>query len=418
MLAMRVLLTATVPACGRLLPSRLLRCNHCSAEQIHRAPQAVSAGSKCRREVENETGGEDSGWQRYAIAVQYEGHGLGGSSGRPRAACNGAAPSVQEVIESALDKFVGEGNHRHFQFSSRTDAGVHALRNTLHVDLRHLHKQLYGLRAPHAPRTVQRALNHYLAGSAKSKRSHHKIGVVDVRRETNTFHARFDAKSRSYVYRMIVRPRRIQHNTSVCGKEARATDSGAKQNVCSSDDDMDGSRSFNGVFTRDTAWLIAPPGGGLLDVASMQTAASELLGTHDFTSFRSAGCQARSPVKTLDVVDIHARVLELPGRGDGKCVMDQLAADPMLYCRKLEAGLSPDRGGAVQEILIVVKARSFMYNQVRNIVGFLVDVGQAAAGTVAAGEAARSLLQKKDRRDVPYVKAPAQGLALINVEYE
>ena len=140
-------------------------------------------------------------------------------------------------------------------------------------------------------------------------------------------------------------------------------------------------------------------------------------GTHDFTSFRSAGCQAKSPVKTLDVLEVRERTLALPSATANTSAVVQLLEDPALYCRKLEAGVSPERGGAVQEILIVVKARSFMYNQVRNIVGFLVDVGQTGNDSAAARETARSVLQSRNRSAAAYVKAPAKGLALVDVEY-
>jgi tRNA pseudouridine38-40 synthase len=332
---------------------------------------------------------------------------------------------VQEVVESALDKFVGAGNHRAFQFSSRTDAGVHALRNTLHVDLRHRHQQCLGLLAPHAPRTVQRALNHFLAARDDDEGvgPRQRIGVVDVDKKPGTFHARFDAKSRAYVYRLIVRPKRIQRaavQPGTVGTTTRAHGVDPAIDIIvdvDPGDDMCGRRSFNGVFTKDTAWLLAPPDGRLLDAAVMQAAAAELVGTHDFTSFRSAGCQAKSPVKTLDVLEVRERVLAM-SPGANRSAVDQLLEDPALYCRKLEAGVSPERGGAVQEIVIVVKARSFMYNQVRNMVGFLVDIGQThAVAAAAARETARSVLRSRDRGAAAYVKAPAEGLALVDVEY-
>ena len=376
-----------------------LRLRMCSNSKRHR-----EHGVRCRSEVKE--------WQRYSLGIQYVGKHFGGASGRPSADRNSSAsPSVQELIESALDRFVGNNNHRNFQFSSRTDAGVHALRNVLHVDLQHRRKQAHELRDPHPPQTVQRALNHYLALSCSSE-----IEVIDVNKVSDDFHARYNAKSRSYVYRILVYRRK---STTTPGIKSCAN------NVNNNNNLVHRTCRFNGAFTKNTSWILQPSSGHFLNTAAMCSAASELAGTHDFTTFRSSGCQAKSPVKTIDVLEVYERVLSTQ---EGS-VSEQIADNPWLYCQKLAAGVTPSCGGAVQEILVVVTARSFMYNQVRNIVGYLADVGEKASVqnledriepehlSTWARSVTRKLISAKDRGASSYIKAPPEGLSLVHVGY-
>jgi len=221
-------------------------------------------------------------------------------------------PSVQEAVEQAILAFSGEAVTLHA--AGRTDAGVHALGQVAHVDLD----------KPTVADTVQNAVNFHLKPAP--------VAVVDVEETDKDFHARFSATHRAYRYRILNRraPLTLQA----------------------------------GRF-----WHVAAP----LDAAAMQDAADALIGNHDFTSFRAAACQAKSPVKTLDILRV-------------------------------------ERDG--EEIAIAVEARSFLHHQVRNIAGTLKLVGEGK-WTRADVEAA---LAARDRsRAGP--TAPSDGLYLMRVSY-
>jgi tRNA pseudouridine38-40 synthase len=220
--------------------------------------------------------------------------------------------SVQEVLEGAI--FALSGENAETVAAGRTDAGVHALGQVVHFDL---------ARAFPAE-TVRDALNFHMKP--------HPVAVREVAAAAPDFHARFSAKSRAYVYRIANRRARL------------ALDFGRKW------------------------WVPAP-----LDAAAMGEAAKILVGRHDFTTFRAALCQAKSPLKTLDVLDV-AR--------------------------------------AGEDILISARARSFLHHQVRNMVGTLRLVGE---GKWTAADV-RSALDARDRtKGGP--TAPPEGLYLVEVGY-
>jgi tRNA pseudouridine38-40 synthase len=222
-------------------------------------------------------------------------------------------PSVQEAVEKAIRAFSGETVTLHA--AGRTDAGVHALGQVAHVDL---------AKSTDAD-TVQDAINFHLKPAP--------VAVVDVVEVDDEFHARFSATHRAYRYRILNRRAPL---TLLAGR----------------------------------VWHVAAP----LDAAAMQDAADALIGNHDFTSFRAAACQAKSPVKTLDALRV-------------------------------------DHNG--EEIAITVEARSFLHHQVRNIAGTLKLVGEGK-WTRAGVEAA---LAARDRsRAGP--TAPADGLYLMRVTYD
>jgi tRNA pseudouridine38-40 synthase len=220
--------------------------------------------------------------------------------------------SVQGVLAEAVLAFTGE--RAVVGGAGRTDAGVHALGQIAHVDL-----------AKDWPAdTVRDALNAHLRP--------HPIAVLLAERVADDFDARFSAIKRHYRYRIV-------------------------------------NRRADLALEALRAWRIPRP----LDAAAMQDAAQKLVGRHDFTTFRSTECQAKSPVKTLDRLDV-AR--------DG------------------------------DEVRITAIARSFLHNQVRSMVGSLVHVGEGkwSADDLAAALAAR------DRTACGQV-APPQGLYLVRVEY-
>ena len=223
-------------------------------------------------------------------------------------------PSVQGALEAALEKLGEPG--RLVQGAGRTDAGVHALGQVAHVDLER----------PWKPFRLMEALNAHLRQSGET------VAIRDCDTCGDEFHARFSATGRRYVYRII-------------------------------------SRRAPLTVERQRAWNVKVP----LDVDAMDQAAKILLGEHDFTTFRSTECQAKSPIKTLDM----ARV-------------SRVAAE--IHCE--------------------FSARSFLHKQVRSMVGSLVEVGWGK-WTV---QDMRDALEAQDRKLCGPV-SPPDGLYLVSVAY-
>lgn len=222
-------------------------------------------------------------------------------------------PSVQAAVEAAVLRASGETVT--VTAAGRTDAGVHALGQVAHLDLAR----------DWAPERLVGALNQHLKPAP--------VAVLDARRVADDFHARFSAVRRAYVYRVL-------------------------------------NRRAPPALGRDRCWHVPVR----LEHEHMREAAQALVGRHDFTSFRSSECQAPSPVKTLDLIDV-ARV-----------------------------------PGDVVEVRL--RARSFLHHQVRNVVGTLRLVGEGKAGT---GHLAQ-VLAARDRAAAGQT-APAAGLFLEAVEY-
>lgn len=181
---------------------------------------------------------------RYKITVEYDGGRFCGW----QAQANG--PSVQAALEQAILAFCGE--HVRVHGAGRTDSGVHAIAMTAHFDLD----------AARDTRTIEGALNFHLRGQG--------VAVLGAEEVDQDFHARFSAKRRHYLYRIINRRAPL---TLDCGK----------------------------------AWLVRPS----LDAEAMNRAAQVLVGHHDFTTFRHAQCQAASPVKTLDYLTVEREGQEI-----------------------------------------------------------------------------------------------------------
>ena len=221
-------------------------------------------------------------------------------------------PSVQGVLAGAVAAFCGE--HVRVQGAGRTDAGVHALGQVAHLDLEKTWDA----------DTVRDALNAHLRP--------HPVVVLAAEPAAEDFDARRSATKRHYLYRIVNRRADLA---------------------------LDAAR----------AWRTPRP----LDVAAMQEGARRLLGQHDFTTFRAAECQAKSPVKTLDRLDV-------------------------------------ERSG--EEVRIHAAARSFLHRQVRSMVGSLVEVGD---GRRSADDLARALAAR-DRAACGEV-APPHGLYLVRVDY-
>ncbi len=220
--------------------------------------------------------------------------------------------SVQAVLERAAETLNGTPVTAYA--AGRTDAGVHATGQVAHIDLL----------KEHCADTVRNALNFHMKA--------HPVAVVAAEQVEDDFHARFSATGRSYLYRIL-------------------------------------NRRAPPALERDRVlWLPTP-----MDVDAMHAAAQRLLGHHDFTSFRACDCQALSPMKTLDVLNV-------------------------------------TRSG--EEIHIIAEARSFLHHQVRNMVGALQLVGQ---GKWTPDDMTR-VLEARDRQvSGPNVKPG--GLYLTGVTY-
>lgn len=225
-------------------------------------------------------------------------------------------PSVQSAIESALSK-LQPGPHT-IAAAGRTDAGVHATGQIAHCDLTQDWDTF----------RLSEALNYHLKPAP--------VAIVDCAQVTDDWHARFTATSRRYLFKLISRRAPLVHDAGL-------------------------------------SWQVRHP----LDATLMQEGATHLLGHHDFTTFRSSICQADSPVRTLDRLDVQ----ELP------------------Y----------DHG---QLFHFHVEARSFLHNQVRSFVGTLERVGAGAWEPAQVADA----LAARDRSACGPV-CPPQGLYLAHVGY-
>jgi len=219
---------------------------------------------------------------------------------------------VQQVLEDAVTALSGETQL--VQCAGRTDAGVHALKQIAHVDIE---KDL-------DTDTVRDALNYHVRP--------HLVAVLAVEIAADDFNARFSATGRAYRYRIL-------------------------------------NRRAPPTLEAGRAWWVPTP----LLSPLMHEAAQVLIGNHDFTSFRAAECQASSPEKTLDVLNVSQS-------GD--------------------------------EIVVEAKARSFLYHQVRNMVGTLRLVGE---GKWTADDVKAALVARDRRAAGP--SAPAEGLYLTGVSY-
>jgi len=247
---------------------------------------------------------------RFRLDIEYDGTAFAGFQAQA------GLRTVQGAVEQAIKSLTAEDT---FVYAcGRTDTGVHAIAMPAHVDIKR--------RIP--PENIRRALNTFLAAQKD------RVSILRVRRARPDWHARFDCRQRTYVYRILNRasPPALEH---------------------------------------DRAHHVHVP----LDARAMRDAARILLGTHDFSSFRAAGCYAESPVKTLDSIAVRKR------------------------------------SGNIVEIEISAKA--FLYHQVRNIVGALIEVG---AGRWNAAKLAH-ILNTKSRAENPAPSAPARGLFFKSAKY-
>lgn len=243
---------------------------------------------------------------RYRMTVEYDGRPYNGFQSQKD------QPSVQASLEAAVLAFSGEVARVHT--AGRTDTGVHATGQVVHVDLTR----------EWPARAVREAINAHLRPQP--------IAVLDAEVAQGDWHARFSATARRYRYVIL-------------------------------------NRRSPPALEQGRVWHVKAP----LDAEAMAAAALALLGLHDFTTFRDIHCQAKSPLRTLDVASV---------RRDG------------------------------EHVVLEFSARSFLHRQVRSMTGSLAQVG---LGRWTAGDLAAALEARDRARCGPV--APADGLYLTGVAY-
>ena len=227
-----------------------------------------------------------------------------------------AAPTVQGAIEAAVTRFSGEQSR--LTCAGRTDAGVHAIHQVAHLDL------VKDWRAD----TVRDALNAHLRPRP--------VAILSAEIVPTSFDARYSAIRRHYRYRIL-------------------------------------NRRSPAALTRAHVWQVTWP----LDPDAIDRAAQRLVGLHDFSAFRAAECQANSPIRTLERLDVARTTMALH-----------------------------------EEIVVTTCARSFLHHQVRAMVGTLMLAG---CGRLSADDVADILASGEKRRCGPL--APAAGLTFVGVDY-
>lgn len=243
---------------------------------------------------------------RYKLLIEYDGSPYAGFQRQD------GPVTVQAVLEAAVFAFTGQTIT--LKAAGRTDTGVHAVGQVVHIDLE----------KDWPTDTVRDAMNAHMREEL--------VGVISAQQVDESFDARFSATKRHYRYTIL-------------------------------------NRRTQPVLERGKAWGVVKP----LDAALMQAVANRLIGHHDFTTFRSVQCQANSPMRTLDVLQV-------------------------------------TRDG--EHVFVDAAARAFLHNQVRSLVGALKQAGE---GRLTADDV-QAMLEARDRAACAPV-APPHGLVFMKVDY-
>ncbi len=249
---------------------------------------------------------------RYKLIVEYDGTNYAGWQKQDD------QPTIQGALKTAIFKLCGADVD--VIGAGRTDAGVHAIAQVAHVDLSR----------PMDTFKIMQGINFYLF--TPEENVNNRIAVLHAEQVPDDFHARFSAKKRHYLYRIINRRARL-------------------------------------ALAATRAWHVVED----LDIDAMNKAAQYLIGDHDFTSFRDTECQAKSPLKTLEQLEVR-RVGE--------------------------------------EIHVITGARSFLHHQVRIMVGTMAMAGKGRWQP----EDVKKALEAKNR-SAAGPTAPPDGLYLTRVDY-
>ena len=244
---------------------------------------------------------------RYQILIEYVGTSFVGWQIQKK------GTSIQKVVQITLSKLLKQKILLYG--SGRTDSGVHALEQSAHFDVKNKIQNID---------KIIKSLNYFL--------NNKMISIIDIKRKKNTFHARYSAKERIYLY--IIR-----------------------------------NRLSPSILNKDREWHIRKK----LDLNLIKKGSKKLIGNHDFSTFRSSNCSAKSPVRTINEVII----------------------------RKSK-----------DQIKLKFKSKSFLKNQVRSMVGCLKYLGEKKWNLKKFAK----IIKMKDRRKVA-TPAPAHGLYLEKIIY-
>ncbi len=247
---------------------------------------------------------------RYRITLEYLGTNFKGWQKQKNNI------SLQETFENAAEKLLNQEINS--TVAGRTDAGVHAIGQVIHIDIK---KKIENSK-------LLMGLNFYLS----KEKNGIDITVINVKKVSSKFHARFSAKKKHYQYKIF-------------------------------------NANYRSPLFYSTTWWVRKK----LDLEAMKLGINYFIGNNNYTSFRARGCQARSPVKTVNNAYITS---------------------------------------SKNLIAINFFARSFLYNQVRIMVGTLKDIG---VGRIKYTDL-KKIISKRNRADAG-VTAPAKGLTLIKVFY-
>jgi tRNA pseudouridine(38-40) synthase len=346
-----------------------------------------------------------SAWRRYCVDVQYVGNKFSGWIGGPVGANSKQQHvplGVIEVLKKGLGKFVGKENFRYLKGSSRTDAGVHALCNRFHVDIRRKSrpgKPMTGSaaaaaladaaadadpdadadadgppRLPFEPHVITNALNYYVhAGDS--------LRVLDARPVADDFNAVSSAKARTYIYRIAFNPTRTTPAGIKFEKQCQQVQQPLQQPW---------------VLDQTMIWIV----DAVLDASKMREAAQHFVQERDFTTVRNARCQALTPIRNITSLHIEDFSDDTNNYNVSNAKQNERIHSAMML-------------GPLRMMTITVTANAFLYRMVRNIVSMLVKVGK---GELSPDDV-EDLLARKDRDGAPG-PAPAGGLFLVRVHYE
>ncbi len=412
------------------------------------------------------------GFARYAVSVQYHGGSFLGFTyqGTNREDCVVEQPkkrgkmgtvdlrgmrSVEGRLREALDDLFGNQQWENIQASSRTDRGVHALKNTFHVDIKisednstsgndnssdssdgnlpianttvhesierklkdginfYLSRQSHGFETNH-PKGRQNPMMNEMRILNASKSPEYMDNPYALTKEGRAkkqafrvdWNARFSATQRTYVYRILCYcPRKEQR--------AEGSDDGI------GDNHLDW-HSYGIPFEWDRAWCLPQSHTQPLDIDAMKEAAEHLVGTHDFSSFRGRLCHRKSPIVNMKSVTITEHQTSA-----GELFMGGVSEYQDCETRQHQ-----------KLVTVTFVANSFLYRQVRNMVGCLVEVGKhggklsaddvqdllarpwnQSKQTRAENHSSGSSSGNKEFRHRPYSTAPPQGLFLVDVQH-
>ncbi len=362
-----------------------------------------------------------------------------------------ALPSVEDLVSNALNGFVSRGNSYHssssndgdvdkwmnLQISSRTDAGVHAIRNCFHVDIIRPEGK-----KPFKTSAVANGINSYLSKQTSKYMKHnhdhdsHGIYTIDTKRNSmrnqshlrsvlitdvktvqSTFNARSDAKSRIYEYHILVPTQAAQavYDVNAIKRKSKLklndTETSIDNDHNNDDDDFvesyESLTRHRNIFHEERKWCLPHP----LDTKAMQDACDILCNNSeetDYSSFRNSRCSSSSPFRKIIKFNVYSHSFpEHPTHSNTTDTNTNTNTENNNDNNNLLINQT-------NQITITVEATSFLLRMVRNMVGLIVQVGE---GKIKLDDV-KNILSVKNRHKIKIKPAPAEGLYLKNVVYD